>query len=85
MLPKENEIWTVKTNTGRVWVFKSNRIMGYESYTEHKGAVCIYCGDNKAFHFHVLRNKGYRICSDSSFEYLRPANENEKAIFNRMI
>ena len=73
---EEGKIYLVKTTLGSVWLFKkylglfSNKITGCNS------AICL--GD-----MYKTNYDGY-VCNDSEIEYLKKANENYIAIWNRV-
>lgn len=85
MLPQEGEIWFVKLRHRTSWIFCSARNERHQHKTEHKGAVCIHWNGDLFFKNYVSRHTGCHIGMESEIEILRPANENEKAIFNRMM
>ena len=72
---EEDKVYLVKTTRGSVWLFKkyyglhSNRITG---------CSCALCLDDMC----KADEEGY-VCRDSEIEYLKHANENYIAIWNR--
>ena len=72
---EEGKIYLLKTKRGSVWLFKkylglfSDRISGCNS------AICL---DD----MYKTNDDGY-VCNDSEIEYLKKANENYIAIWNR--
>ena len=51
LIPIVGEIYKVKLNSGRTWLFKSAYCGGH--ITEHQGAYCIDCGGDDLFRNYV--------------------------------
>lgn len=73
---EEGKIYLVKTTRGSVWLFK--KCLGLFSYkiTGCKSALCL---DD----MYKATEAGY-VCRDSEIEYLKNANDNYLAIWNRV-
>ena len=84
-IPKDGEIWTIKTSGGRVWVFRSLKFTNNSIPTEYTGCdncICIYGNNDPMFHNFISKTHGY-IGYDDQIKLLRPANLNELAIYKR--
>lgn len=81
--PIEGKIYKVKLNSGRTWLFKS----AYQGYhiTEHRGAYCINCGGDSYFEDYISRDIGCHVGNNWDIISLVPANENEIAMFKRVL
>lgn len=73
---EEGKIYLVKTTRGSIWLFKKYRGMLHND----KQASCSHalCLDD----MYKAIEEGY-VCRDSEIEYLKHANENYIAIWNR--
>lgn len=83
LTPIVGEIYKVKLESGRTWLFKS-AYCG-EHKTEHQGAYCIDYGGIEYFRDYVATNRGCHVGSDMDIISLKPANLNEIAIFKRKL
>lgn len=84
-IPKDGEIWTIKTEGNRVWVFRSLKYHNDCRSTEYTGCdKCICIDDNgcEIFNNYKSVSHGY-IGYDDQIKCLRPANVNELAIYKR--
>lgn len=82
--PEDGKIYHMETSAsdeGSVWIFR------YSPYNETFATLtgCNYCLriDNEGRIAYIDKLHGY-IGNDSKVEVLKPANENEIAIFNRV-
>ena len=82
--PKIGEIWTIKTE-GNVWVFryspyqasmKSSRLTGF--------AKCVCIDSERRYNIGIKIYSAGFLGYDDEIEFLRPANKNELAIYNRI-
>ena len=73
---EEGKIYIVKVDGGNVWLFKKYR--GVLHADKHTGCSCALCLED----MYKYREGGY-VCSDSEIKWLKPANENYIAIWNR--
>lgn len=73
---EEGKIYIVKVNSCNVWLFKKYR--GLLHADKHTGCSCALCLED----MDKYREEGY-VCSDSEIKWLKPANENYIAIWNR--
>lgn len=84
-IPKDGEIWTIKTKGNRVWVFRSLKYHNDCRSTEYTGCyncICIDGNNDPMFNNFISRTHGY-IGYDDQIKILRPANVNELAIYKR--
>ena len=81
--PIVGEIYKVKLDSGRTWIFKS--AYRGEYLTEFELAYCINVGGDDYFTDRIERGIGCHVGSNSDIISLVPANENEIAIFNRKL
>lgn len=84
-IPKDGEIWTIKTSGNRVWVFRSLKFINNSRPTEYTGCdncICIDGNGDTMFHNFTSKGHGY-IGYDDQIQLLRPANLNELAIYKR--
>ena len=73
---EECKIYIVKVDSGNVWLFKKYRGMLHDDKQAGcSHALCLEDMDK-------YREEGY-VCSDSEIKWLKPANENYIAIWNR--
>ena len=72
---EEGKIYLVKITRGSVWLFK--KYMGFFS-DKISGCSCALCLDN----MYKAIEEGY-VCSDGEIAWIKPANENYIAIWNR--
>ena len=72
---EEGKIYLVKTTYENVWLFKKHLGLFSDKITGCHGALCI---DDT----YKTDEEGY-ICNDSDIVWIRPANENYIAIWNR--
>lgn len=81
--PIAGKIYKVKLNSGRTWLFVS----AYKGHhiTEHRGAYCINCGGDSYFEDYISRDICCHVGSDSDIISLVPTNENEIAMFKRVL
>jgi hypothetical protein len=71
---KEGKLYIVKSKfSGCVWLFKKRNA---DHITSHVGSICL----NDMF---INSVEGYS-CEDNDMEYLKPANNNYIAIWNRV-
>lgn len=73
---EEGKIYLVKTTRGSVWLFKKYLGFFSDKISGCKSAVCL---DD----MYKTNDDGY-VCNDSEIEYLKKANENYIAIWNRV-
>ena len=73
---EEGKIYIVKVNSGNVWLFKKSRYSVYpDEKTGHSRALCLkdrYTSVEEGF-----------VCYNSEIKWIKPANENHIAIWNR--
>lgn len=84
-IPKDGEIWTIKTAGERVWIFRSLKFVSYVRSTKYTGCdrcICINNNGDWAFENYISRTHGF-IGYDDQIQLLRPANVNELAIYKR--
>lgn len=73
---EEGKIYMVKVDSGNVWLFKKSI---FEVYPNKKtGCSCALCLED----MYKSHGNGY-VCYDSEIVYLKNANENYIAIWNR--
>lgn len=73
---EEGKIYLVKVTRGSIWLFKKyGGVLFADKRTGCTGALCL---DN----MYKTNDSGY-VCGDSEIEYLKKANENYIAIWNR--
>ena len=73
---EEGKIYLVKVNSGNAWLFKKYRgVLHFDKRASCSHALCLE-DMNKYI------KEGY-VCRDSEIEYLKNANENYIAIWNR--
>ena len=74
---EEGKIYIVKVNSGNVWLFKKYRgVLHADKRTGCSHALCLEV-------MYKAIEEGY-VCSDSEIKWLKPANENYIAIWNRV-
>ena len=73
---EEGKIYLVKTTRGSVWLFK--KYLGIHFRNKITGCHGALCLDDMCKTY----EEGY-VCRDSAIEYLKHANENYIAIWNR--
>ena len=73
---EEGKIYIVKVDGGNVWLFKKYR--GRLHADKRTGCSCAL----RLEYMDKYRKEGY-VCSDSEIKWLKPANENYIAIWNR--
>lgn len=73
---KEGKIYLVKTTRGSVWLFK--KYLGTYLRNHITGCNSALCLDD----MYKTNDNGY-VCNDSQIAYLKNANENYIAIWNR--
>lgn len=83
LIPIVGEIYKVKLDTGRTWLFKS-AYCGLQK-TAHQGAYCIDCGGSDYFRNYVTSLRGCYVGENYEIIELKPANLNEIAIFKRKL
>ena len=83
LIPIVGEIYKVKLDTGRTWLFKS-AYCGLQK-TAHQGAYCIDCGDDESFRDYASSLCGFHVGDNNDIMSLKPANLNEIAIFKRKL
>lgn len=81
LIPIVGEIYKVKLNSGRTWLFKS--AYRGEHITEHQGAYCIDCGGDDSYRDYVSLLRGFHVGDNNDILSLKPANLNEIAIFKK--
>ena len=72
---EEGKIYLVKITRGSVWLFK--KYMGFFS-DKISGCICALCLDD----MYKAIEEGY-VCRDGEIAWIKPANENYIAIWNR--
>lgn len=72
---EEGKIYLVKITHGSVWLFK--KYMGFFS-DKISGCSCALCLDD----MYKATEEGY-VCRDGEIAWIKPANENYIAIWNR--
>lgn len=73
---EEGKIYIVKVNSGNVWLFKKFRFAVYpDEKTGCSGALCLK-------DMYKNGSEGY-VCLNDEIEWVKPANENYLAIWNR--
>lgn len=82
--PKKGEIWKVKLRSGRTWIFES-AWDGHIHKTEHQGAYCYDSGGSSLFHNYVTMSKGCHVGDSLDILELKPATENEIALFKQKL
>ena len=74
---EEGKIYIVKVNSGNVWLFKKYRGMFHgDKQTGYSRSLCLE-------YMARQMEEGY-ICRDSEIEWIKTANENYLAIWNRV-
>lgn len=73
---EEGKIYLVKTTRGSIWLFK--KYLGCHFRNKITGCKSALCLDD----MYKTNDDGY-VCNDSEIEYLKKANENYIAIWNR--
>ena len=73
---EEGKVYLLKTTRGSVWLFK--KYLGFFS-DKISGCSCALCLDD----MYKTNDKGY-VCRDSEIAYIKVANENYIAIWNRV-
>lgn len=73
---EEGKVYLVKTTRGSVWLFK--KYMGFFS-DQISGCSCALCLDDMS----KYREDGH-ICRNNEIAYIKPANENYLAIWDRV-
>lgn len=74
---EEGKIYRVKVNSGNVWLFKKYRCILYaDKRTGCYNALCLE-------DMYKAIGEGY-VCRDSEIVWIKPANENYLAIWNRV-
>lgn len=74
---EEGKIYLLKTTRGSVWLFK--KYLGLHFRNKITGCNSALCLDD----MYKTNDAGY-VCNDSEIEYLKKANENYIAIWNRV-
>lgn len=74
---EEGKIYLVKTTRGSFWLFK--KYLGRHFRNKITGCNSAICLDD----MYKTNDDGY-VCNDSEIEYLKHANENYIAIWNRV-
>lgn len=74
---EEGKIYLVKTTRGSFWLFK--KYLGRHFRNKITGCKSALCLDD----MYKTNDYGY-VCNDSEIEYLKKANENYIAIWNRV-
>lgn len=74
---EEGKIYLVKTTNGHVWLFK--KYLGHHFSNKITGCNLTLCIDD----MFKSNDEGY-VCNDSEIMYLKNANENYIAIWNRV-
>lgn len=72
---EEGKIYLLKTTRGSVWLFKKYLRFFSDKISGCSCALCLY-------DMYKAIEEGY-ICSDSEIVWIKPANENFIAIWNR--
>lgn len=72
---EEGKIYIVKVSIGRVWLFKKHYGLHSDRIT---GCYCAVCLED----MYTTHDEGY-VCSDGAIVWIKPANENYIAIWNR--
>ena len=74
---EEGKIYLLKTSRGSVWLFK--KYLGRRFRNKITGCNSAICLDDM-----YKTNDDCYVCNDSEIEYLKKANENYLAIWNRV-
>lgn len=83
LIPIFGEIYKVKLDSGRTWLFKSAYCGKH--MTEHQGAYCIDGGGSSFFRDYIDITRGNHVGNNYDIVELKPANLNEIAIFKRKL
>lgn len=74
---EEGKIYIVKTTRGSIWLFK--KYLSHYSHNKITGCKGALCLDDM-----YKTNDAVYVCNDSEIDYLKKANENYIAIWNRV-
>jgi hypothetical protein len=85
-MPQKGEIWKVKVRrSGRIWLFKSDRLYRHHGITRHKGCVCIHSNGSESFRWFKSKDFGLNVCGDNEIDFLIKATENEIELFKKIM